>query len=129
MTARRVPGYPHGMAMTKPGPVRWVRYAYGGRLPDRYREWVLHDATAPGWLWRYALRVMAQALPWLIVVVVVLTIFTPLPVGWALGAAAIALAVSLYFTLTSADELTEARLVKHGFPPGTGKQTRKESHQ
>lgn len=122
-------GYPQGMATTRPGPVRWVQYAFGGRLPDRYREWVLHDATDRGWLWRYALRVTVQALPFVVAVVVVLTLFTSLPIGWTLGAAALALAMSLYFTLTSADELVEARLVKQGFPPGTGKEIRKEWHQ
>lgn len=114
------------MDVTRPGPLRWLRYAYGGRLPDRYRAWVLHDTTDRGWLVRYALVVTAQALPWLVVVFVVLTLFTP--VGLALGAVAVALALSLFFTLTSADELTEARLVKHGFAPGTGKNRRREHH-
>ncbi|MFL6124558.1 DUF5313 family protein [Actinophytocola sp.] len=117
------------METTRPNAVQRVRYAFGGRLPDRYRDWVLHDATDRGWLWRYGLSVVVQTLPWLVVAFVVLTVFTPLPVGWALAAAALALAMSLYFTLTSADELVEARLVKHGFPPGTGKRTRKEWHQ
>lgn len=122
-------GYPIGMETTRPNPLQWVRYAYGGRLPDRYREWVLHDTTDRGWLWRYGLRVVVQTLPWLVVVFVVLTAFTPMPVGWVLAAVGIAMIMSLYFTMTSADELTEARLVKHGFPPGTGKETRKEWQQ
>lgn len=113
------------MDMRRPNPVQWVRYAYGGRLPDRYREWVLHDATSRGWLWRFALRIAVEALPWLIVGFVLLTLFTPLPVGYVVGALAIALVISLYFTVTSADELTEARLVKHGFRAGTGKATRR----
>jgi hypothetical protein len=113
------------MNRTRPGPWQWVRYAYGGRLPDRYRDWVLHDATDRGWLWRYALRVFAQALPWLVAAFVLLAVLTPLPIGWVFGAVGIALVMSLYFTVTSADELTEARLVKHGFPAGTGKETRK----
>jgi hypothetical protein len=112
------------MTPTRPSPWQWLRYAYGARLPDRYHDWVLRDATDDGWLWRFALRVIAQALPWLIVVTVLLSLFTPLPLGWVLGADGIALGMSLYFTLTSADELTEARLVKHGFPAGTGKSTR-----
>jgi hypothetical protein len=99
-----------GMTRAHPNPWQWVRYAYG--------------ATAGGWLWRYALRVVAQTVPWLVVVTVLLVLFTPLPVGWVLGADAIALGMSLYFTLTSADELVEARLVQHGFPPGTGKSAR-----
>jgi hypothetical protein len=113
------------MDSTRPNAWQWVRYAYGARLPDRYRDWVLRDATERGWLWRYALRVLAQTLPWLVVAFVALTVLTPLPVGMVLGALAIALAMSLYFTMTSADELTEARLVKHGFRAGTGKETRR----
>jgi hypothetical protein len=89
---------------------------------------VLHDTTDRGWLVRFALRVTAQALPWLIAVALVLTLFTPLPVGWVLGALAMSLGMSLFFTLTSADELTEARLVKHGFTPGTGRKRRKDKH-
>jgi hypothetical protein len=112
------------MARTRPNPWQWVRYAYGARLPDRYREWVLHDATDHGWLWRFALLVIAQTVPWLTVVTVLLLLFTPIPVGWVFAAVAIALGMSLFFTLTSADELTEARLVKHGFRAGTGKATR-----
>jgi hypothetical protein len=79
----------------RPDPWQWLRYTFGGRLPDRYRAWVLYDAT-------------------------------PVPVGLMLTAIGLALLTSLYFTLTSADELAEARLVKHGFEPGTGKTTRKE---
>jgi hypothetical protein len=116
------------MTRAAPNPWQWVRYAYGARLPDRYRDWVLRDATADGWLWRFALLVIAQTVPWLALVTVLLSLFTPLPVGWVLGADAIALGMSLYFTLTSADELTEARLVKHGFPAGTGKSTRARKH-
>ena len=69
-------------------------------------------------------RVAVEALPWLVVGFLVLTLLTPLPVGYVLGALALAVALSLYFTVTSADELTEVRLVKHGFPAGTGKQAR-----
>jgi hypothetical protein len=117
-------GTPFDMTRTRPNAWQWLRYAYGARLPDRYREWVLRDATDSGWLWRFAFRVIAQTAPWLMVVTVLLLLFTPLPIGWVLGADAIALGMSLYFTLTSADELTEARLVKHGFRAGTGKATR-----
>jgi hypothetical protein len=113
------------MDMMRPNAWQWVRYAYGGRLPDRYRAWVLHDTTDRGWLWRFALRVIVEALPWLVVAGIVLTVFTTVPVGWVLGALAIALGMSLFFTMTSAAELTEARLVKHGFRPGTGREARK----
>jgi Family of unknown function (DUF5313) len=33
----------------RPDPLHWLWYALGGGLPPRYRDWVLHDATAPTW--------------------------------------------------------------------------------
>jgi hypothetical protein len=113
------------MTMRRPNPLQWVGYAYGGRLPDRYREWVLHDITSRTWLLRFVSRIVVEALPWLAAVFVVLTLLTPLPAPAALGALILALLMSLYFTVTSADELCEARLVKHGYPPGTGKTVRR----
>jgi len=41
------------MTPTRPNPWQWLRYAYGARLPDRYHDWVLRDATDDGWLWRF----------------------------------------------------------------------------
>lgn len=112
--------------MDRPSGWQWLRFTYGGRLPDRYRDWVLYDATCRTWLLRYAVRVVVQTLPWLIVAFVGLTMFTPIPVGLMLGAIGVSLLMSLYLTLTSADELAEVRLVKHGFEPGTGKSVRRE---
>ena len=111
--------------MQRPNPLQWVRYAYGGRLPARCREWVLYDATCRTWLLRYALRVAAEALPLLVAAFVVLTVLTPASASVVLPALALGLLMSLYFTLTSADELIEARLVQHGYPPGTGKAVRR----
>lgn len=111
--------------MHRPNPVQWLRYVYGGRLPDRCREWVLHDATTRTWLLRYAVRVIVEALPLLVVGVVLLTWLTPAPASAVLPAMGMALLMILYFTLTSADELIEARLVKQGYPPGTGKAARR----
>lgn len=115
------------MSATTPNAWQWLRYTYGGRLPDRYRQWVLRDTTDRGWLRRFAVRIVVEAFPWLAFGFVVLVVFTPMPLGLIVGALALALVLSLYFTLTSADELTEARLVKHGFEPGTGKRRRKHS--
>ncbi|MBB4685039.1 DUF5313 family protein [Amycolatopsis jiangsuensis] len=113
------------MARKRPGPLRWLHYVYGGRLPDDYREWVLYDATAKTWQLRFALRIVAEALPWLVVAFLLLTLLTPLPVPVVLLALLLSLLLSLFLTVTSADELAEVRLTKHGFPPGTGKLERK----
>ena len=47
---------------TRPGIGLWLRYAFGGRLPERYDEWVLHDLTGPDWRLREAGRIMLFAL-------------------------------------------------------------------
>ncbi|GAA3434092.1 hypothetical protein GCM10018954_036960 [Kutzneria kofuensis] len=113
------------VAMHRPNPLQWLRYVYGGRLPERYREWVLHDATCRTWLLRYVLRVVVEAVPLLVAGFAVLTLLTPAPASLVLPALALALLTSLYFTVTSADELIEVRLVQHGYPPGTGKAARR----
>ncbi|QRP48837.1 DUF5313 family protein [Amycolatopsis sp. FDAARGOS 1241] len=113
------------MVSPRPGPIRWLRYVYGARLPDEYRPWVLHDATAPTWLLRFTFRVFIEVLPWLVAVFLLLFFLTPLPVGVILLALLMALLLGLFLTVTSADELAEVRLGKHGFPPGTGKAVRK----
>ncbi|RZS32840.1 hypothetical protein EV193_111225 [Herbihabitans rhizosphaerae] len=111
-------------AISRPGPLRWLRYAYGGRLPDRYRAWVLRDATAPHWRWRYALRVLAETAPFLAVGFLVLMLL-PVPVAMALAALGFALVMTLAFTLAQAEEFRADRLVQHGFPPDTGRRSRR----
>jgi hypothetical protein len=115
------------MTMRRPNPVQWVRYAYGGRLPDRYRPWVLHDVTTRTWLLRFVARIVVEALPWIVAGFLLLTWLTPLPPAMVLGALGLGLLMSLYLSVTSADELSEARLVKHGYPPGTGKTIRRRN--
>ncbi|RSD09186.1 DUF5313 family protein [Amycolatopsis eburnea] len=112
------------MEVHRPGPLRWIQYVYGRRLPDTYRGWVLHDATARTWLLRFAARICAEALPWLIAAFVVLVTLTPVPLPLVFTMLALSLFLSLFFTMTMADELAEVRLTKHGFPPGTGKRVR-----
>ncbi|QUQ64416.1 DUF5313 family protein [Kutzneria sp. CA-103260] len=113
------------MVTHRPNPLRWLHYVYGGRLPERYREWVLYDATCRTWLLRYAVKVAVEALPLLVAAYLVLTVLTPAPASMVLPALAVGLLMSLYFVLTSAEELTEARLTKHGYSPGTGRVVRR----
>jgi hypothetical protein len=103
--------------MKRPNPVLWLRYTYGGRLPDGYREWVLHDNTAPNWMVRYIARIIAQALPVLIVAFVLLWLFTPVSVWTIAGVMVVGLLMSLFLTIGTARDLAKVRLAKHGFPP------------
>src|SRR5438128_1027032 len=47
----------------RPGPVRWLWYAVGGRLPSRYRTWVLHDLACRTWAVRHIARALVQVAP------------------------------------------------------------------
>jgi hypothetical protein len=103
----------------RPSPYQWVRYAFGAKLPDRYREWVLHDATSRTWLLRHAARLLMQLVP---VVLVLLVLLLVLPGSWWVAPAALGLGVlvGLIFGLGVARESVEARLVKQGYPADFG---------
>ncbi|RSM80898.1 hypothetical protein DMH04_28715 [Kibdelosporangium aridum] len=107
------------MAKPWPGPFLWLWYTFGGRLPDRYREWVLHDCTTSTWLWRYAARITVKSLPFLIGGYLVSQLL-PVPDLPILAALGLGLLLALFFTLTSAEEFREVRLAQHGFSAGIG---------
>lgn len=103
--------------MRRPNPALWLYFQYGGRLPDGYRDWVLHDATCRTWL----VRVLLRTVVWLAPVFAILLAAVVLTGGsWpiALGAVLLGVLVSLRITLANASESVDARLVKYGFPPG-----------
>jgi hypothetical protein len=50
----------------------WTWYAFGGKLPDRYREWVMHDVTCRTWALRHVARSLVQVAPVALLLLVVL---------------------------------------------------------
>ena len=78
------------MAGNRPGPVLWLFYCYGGRLPHRYAQWVLHDQTSRHWVLRLVMRTVAETLPaWLFLLLpgpLSLTILLPVFVLLGVGA-------------------------------------------
>ncbi|ORA21776.1 DUF5313 domain-containing protein [Mycobacterium aquaticum] len=46
---------------TKPGPLQYVAYCYGRRLPDSMRDWVANDLAGPGATARMMIRVAIPA--------------------------------------------------------------------
>jgi uncharacterized protein DUF5313 len=50
--------------MKKPGPLQYIGYAYGRRLPDDMREWVRNDLAGKGAIRRHMIR---MAIPPLLV--------------------------------------------------------------
>ena len=107
------------MRTRRPGPHWWIWYAFGGRLPERYHEWVLHDITTRTWALRHVLRSLVQLSP---VAVLLLVILGPMWVTYlALLAGTI---LALIYSVAYIEETGEHRLAKHGYPVGTGKEIR-----
>lgn len=101
--------------IVRPAPHRWLWYAFGGRLPERHRGWVLHDTTTSTWWLRHIARSLVQlAIPIALVMVL-------LPAGWGLRAAVAGggVALALIYSIAYMSESTETRVKKAGYPVGT----------
>jgi hypothetical protein len=104
----------------RPGFWLWLRYAFGAGLPADYDEWVLHDTTCRTWLARHFARVLVM----IVVPLVLIGVFVPAGTGIrVLTAITVGLCQLLLFAIIGAD-MTERRLVRAGYPWGTGERTR-----
>jgi hypothetical protein len=104
----------------RPDPFRWLWYAFGGSLPPRYSEWVLHDTTSPTWIVRHVIR----SLVLLAAPVAAVLLFLPTGTGLRVLTAVTAGGCGLMFTVVHIIETTERRLIRAGYPPGTAEATR-----
>ena len=111
-------------ALYRPGPLYWFWYAAGGRLPDRYRAWVLHDLTCRTWPLRHLARLVAQLAP----VVIVLVLLLPGPLWIRIMGAVGGSLVGLLYSFVFLYEATEGRATKAGYPHGTLQEVRNERH-
>jgi hypothetical protein len=109
-------------ARYRPGPLRWFWYAVGGRLPDRYRPWVLHDLTCRTWPLRHLARLVAQLAP----VAIVLVLLLPGPLWIRVMGALGGSLVGLFYSFVFLYEATEGRAAKAGYPHGTLHEVRNE---
>ena len=107
----------------RPGPLLWLRYAFGGGLPSRYRDWILHDATARTWWLRQLVRSLVTALP----VAVVVALLIPGSPAIRVMAAAGGMAVAAVYVLGFVDEAVERRVAKAGFTHGYAKEMRERA--
>jgi hypothetical protein len=99
----RIPG--------NPGPVRWLRYAAGLRLPADNHDWVRHDLTDAGWRVRAAVRAVARLLP-------LAGGCAALPGALSIRVLLMVLLVvgGLSVSLLYGDTIRAARLRQHGLP-------------
>jgi Family of unknown function (DUF5313) len=104
----------------RPGPVRWVLYAFGRRLPPEYREWVLHDVTSRTWVLRHLLRTTVQLLPF----AVLLYLLVPGSTGIRAAAVVGGLLLGFFYSSAYMYETTENRVIKAGYLRGTAREIR-----
>lgn len=117
------------MARKRPNPVLWLYYQYGGTLPAKYREWVLHDTTCRTWLLRVVLRGLIQLAPAMAVLIIVLRGWLGGPWPLVLGSILLGVLVYLRFTLTLATDSVDSRLTRYGYPAGHGTTVRRHAAQ
>jgi Family of unknown function (DUF5313) len=122
---RSVSGEPEQVAasatpLRRPGPLRWLRYALGGRLPQRFSPWVLHDTSTGTWFLRHVARTMVQlAIPIGLVLLLVPGEF------WIRGMAALGgILLALIYSVAYVTEFLENRVVKAGYPVGSAQAAR-----
>lgn len=106
---------------SRPSPLQWLWYAYGGGLPRELSPWVLADATRRTWIVRHVARAVAQLLP-----LVVACLFVPVPFGYRLSAAVGGLLIGLFWNAAFMTEAIEHRVVKAGYAPGLAADLREE---
>ncbi|MFC8532192.1 DUF5313 family protein [Nocardia sp. NPDC057227] len=95
----------------RPGPIRWIGYAFGRRLPDSMRDWVRRDLTGDHAAARHVLRGMVPFTP-------LFAAFLLFPGElWLRGSMVLlALLLALFYTVAFMPMNRAHRLAKHGFP-------------
>jgi hypothetical protein len=104
-----------GRMNPRPSLLLWLRYAFGGRLPLRYQDWVRQDLTGPDWRIREAGRIMLFAL-----VPITVLLLLPGPLEIRIYAALFVVLGPLFVGLAYGDELRDRRLRQHGLLPPNG---------
>ena len=99
-----------------PGPIGWLRFAAGFRLPAANVHWVRHELTDAGWRWRTVVRHLAVILPVCAILVAVLDITLPTPAWVSVMMVALILSGSLFTVAFYADDIRANRLRQHGLP-------------
>ena len=111
-------------AIRRPGPLRWLWYSFGGRLPAAHRTWVLHDTTTRTWWLRHLLRAMLQlAIPIAAVLVLIPGPFWIRSLGALSG-----VFLGLIFAGAYMTETTEHRVMRAGYPVGTAEAMRQRAN-
>jgi hypothetical protein len=113
----------------RPNPFQWLWYTFGGRLSQRYREWVLHDVTCRTWFLRHLIRAVVLVMPMLVLMYLVFGVFLDGPGYIVWMSLSLGLIVGVYYALSYAPESADARLDRYGFPAGHATEVRRAAHE
>src|SRR5215469_3745132 len=97
-----------------PGPLRWMAFSLGFRLPEENNDWVKHELTDAGWRLRTVVRHLAVIVPICVIVAVVLLVWLPAPSWLSVMMIALILAGSIFTVAAYADDIRATRLRQHG---------------
>lgn len=100
-----------------PGPVRWMAFALGFKLPADNVDWVKHELTDAGWRMRTVIRHLAIIVPVCVIVAAVLLTLVPAPFWLAAMMVGLILAGSIFSVAAYADDIRASRLRQHGLEP------------
>ena len=98
-----------------PGPLAYMWFAIGFRLPPANRDWVRHELTDAGWRLRTVIRHLALIVPICLGLGLVAGVVLSAPVWLILMTAALILSGSLFTVAAYADDIRASRLRQHGF--------------
>ncbi len=110
---------------SRPNAVQWIRYVFTGRLPARFREWVLLDTTGSTWLLRHIARFLIQLSP----IIAAVLVFLPTPFIIRVGCVVAGLLASVCFSFGYVVEMTDRRAEKAGYPGGLAERMREQRSQ
>jgi Flp pilus assembly protein TadB len=97
-----------------PGPLAWLKFAAGFRLPADNVDWVRHELTDAGWRGRTVLRHLAIIIPVCAAVAALLLTLSPAPAWFAVMMVALILCGSVFTVTAYADDIRARRLQQHG---------------
>ncbi|WP_214403591.1 DUF5313 family protein [Pseudonocardia lacus] len=116
-------------AIVRPDPFHWVLYAFGARLPERNREWVLHDVTTRTWFLRQLARGVVQIVPVAVLLYVLLVPVLGFGPQIAVMAIIAGAAIGLFYAGAFAWGSTAHRAIKAGYSEATVEAARAENRR
>ncbi|AOW93861.1 hypothetical protein BFN03_17600 [Rhodococcus sp. WMMA185] len=96
----------------RPNLGQYIRYTFGGTLPESMQDWVRNDLVGPGASVRYLTRFMLPG-----ALALLLFLLIPGPVWVPLAMMALLLIPLLYFAIALMNNYRRHRLLIHGLDP------------